>query len=161
MSKDERERDLADDEQGAGLALAEAGAGAVAALFKSGVEVGARGTDGGEETEEDAGDERDDEGEGEDAPVDADGGSGFADAWDVAGVDGEKPAHTDVAEDETEDAAGEGEEDAFGKQLTDDVSAACAERDADGELALASCGADEEEICDVGAGDEEDESDSA
>ena len=39
--QDERERDFADDQQGAGLALAEAGAGAVAAFLEGGVEVGA------------------------------------------------------------------------------------------------------------------------
>ena len=95
--------------------MAEAGASAVAAFFESGVEVGARGTDGGEEAEENTGDEGDGEGEGEDAPVDAYARAGFADAWDVAGVDREEPADASVAEDEAEDSTGEGEQDALGK----------------------------------------------
>ena len=56
---------------------------AVAALLERRVEVGTRGADGGEQTEENAGEQRDAEGEGEDAPVDADRGSVFADARDV------------------------------------------------------------------------------
>ena len=44
----QRERDFADDEQGARLALAESGAGAVAAFLQRGVEVGTRGADGRE-----------------------------------------------------------------------------------------------------------------
>ena len=73
------------------------------------------GTDGRKESEEDAGDEGDGEGEGEDAPVDAYASAGFADARDIAGVDGEKPADAGVAEDEAEDASGEREHDAFGE----------------------------------------------
>ena len=38
--QDESERDFADDQQGAGLALAESAAGAVAAFLKGGVEIG-------------------------------------------------------------------------------------------------------------------------
>ena len=99
------------------------------------------------------------EGEGEDAPVDADGGSIFADAGDVAGAEGEQGAHADVAEDETEDAAGEGEQNAFRQKLADDAATRCAHGDADGEFTLAARGADEEQVCYVGAGDEQDEAD--
>ena len=120
--QDEGERDFADDEQGARFALAESGAGAVAAFLERGVEVGARGADGGEESEEDAGEQGDAEGEGEDTPIDADGGSVFADAGDVAGAESQQRAHADVAEDETENAAGDGEQDAFGEQLADDAA---------------------------------------
>ena len=105
--EDERERDFADDEQGAGFALAESGAGAVAAFLERRVEVGTRGADGGEQSEEDAGEQGDAEGEGEDAPIDADGGSVFADAGDVAGAEGEQGAHAEIAENGTEDASGE------------------------------------------------------
>ena len=107
--EDEGEGDFADDQQGAHLALAESGAGAVAAFLQGGVEVGARGTDGGEEAEEDAGEERDGEGEEEDAPVEGDGGAVFADAGEIGGADGEQGAHADIAEDEAEDAAGDSE----------------------------------------------------
>ena len=157
--EDEGEGDFADDEKGAHLALAEAGAGAVAAFFQGGVEVGTRGSDGGEEAEEDAGEEGDADSEDEDAPVEADSGAVFADAGEIGGTDGEERTNAGVTEDEAEDAAGDGEDDAFGEELADDAGAACSHSGADGELALAAGGADEEEIGDVGAGDEEDEAD--
>ncbi len=103
--------------------------------------------------------QRDAEGEEEDAPVDADGGSVFADAGQAGGADGEQGANAGVAEDEAEDAAGEGEDDAFGEELTDDAGAARAHGGADGEFTLAAGGADEQKIGDVGAGDEQDEAD--
>ena len=57
--ENEGEGDFADDEEGTHFALAEAGAGAVAAFLEGGVEVDTRGCDGGEEPEENAGEERD------------------------------------------------------------------------------------------------------
>ena len=56
--ENEGEGDFADDQKRAGLALAESCAGAVAAFLERGVEVGARGADGGEEPEENAGEQR-------------------------------------------------------------------------------------------------------
>ena len=55
------------------------------------------------------------------------------------------------------DASAEGEEDAFEEHLTDEASTRGAEGDADGHLALAAVGLGEEKICDVGAGDAENE----
>ena len=91
------------------------------------------------------------------APVDADGGPMLADARNVAGVEGEQGAHADEAEDESEDTSGDGEQNAFREQLADDARAARSHGGTNGEFTLASCSADEQEIGDVGAGDEEDE----
>ena len=52
-------------------------------------------------------------------------------------------------------AAGEGEQEALGEQLTDDALAACAESLANGEFASAGGGAGQQQIGDVGAGDEQ------
>ena len=97
--------------------------------------------------------------EEEDAPVEADGGSVFADAGQAGGGDGEQRAHAGVAKDEAEHAAGDREDDGFGEELADDTGAAGAHGGADGEFTLAAGSADEQEIGDVGAGDEEDEAD--
>ena len=56
------QRDFADHQQRAGLSLAEPSAGAVAALFERGVQVGARSAEGGEQSKEDARKQRDDRG---------------------------------------------------------------------------------------------------
>ena len=155
--QDERERDLADDQQRAGLALTESGAGAVAAFLERGVEVGARGSDGGEQTEENAGKQRDAEGEGEHPPIDADGGAMLADAGNIAGAEGQQAAHADEAEHQSEDPSGDGEQNAFREQLADDARAAGSHGGANGEFTLASCSADQQKIGDIGAGDEKDE----
>src|SRR5271163_3544227 len=85
----------------------------------------------------------------------------FADAGQAGGADGEQGANAGVAEDEAEDAADEGQDDAFGQQLTDDACAARAHGGANGEFTLAAAGADKEKVGDVGTGDEENEADGA
>ncbi len=95
------------------------------------------------------------------APVEADGGAMFADAGKAGGTDGQQRAHANVAEHEAEDAAGDGKHHAFGEQLADDAGAAGTHGGADGEFALAAGGAHEQEIGDVGAGDEQHEADRA
>ena len=155
------QRDLADDEQRASLALPEAGAGAVAALLQGGVEVGARGAEGREESEEDAGEQRDGEGEGEYAPIDADGGAVFANTGQAGGTHGQQGAHAHEAEQQAKNAASDGEQHAFGEQLADDACPAGSECGADRKFAFASGGADQQKIGHVGAGDEKHEADRA
>jgi hypothetical protein len=99
------------------------------------------------------------EGEEEDAPVDADREPCSPMRGRSAGLTGEQRAHAHIAEDEAEDAAGDGEDDAFGEELADDAGAAGAHGGTDGEFTLAAGGPDEQEIGDVGAGDEQDEAD--
>ena len=59
------------------------------------------------------------------------------------------------------DAAGERQQHAFGQQLADDAAAAGADRGADRDLALPAGGADQQQVGDVGAGDQQHEADRA
>ena len=68
-------------------------------------------------------------------------------------------ARGDEGQSEPEKAAGEREEQSFDKALTDDTGAAGAEGEAGGDFAQACGGAREEEVGEIGAGDEQDESD--
>ena len=77
----------------------------------------------------------------------------------IGGADGEQRANADVADNEAEDAAGEGEHEALGEQLANDAGATSAHGGADGELALAAGGTDQEQVGDIGAGDEQNEAD--
>lgn len=109
--------------------------------------------DSGEETEQEAGPERKDKGE-----EDGDRAEGGADG--VAGVRGEERDDDLVGRVGNEQAgqAGENREDErLRKKLNDELSAGGPEGKADGEL-LSSIGrTGEEEVSDIGAGDEEDE----
>src|SRR5580704_14761060 len=60
-------------------------------------------------------------------------------------------------EDNAKRAASQGENQAFCEQLPDQAGASCAECLTDGEFAHARGGTGEEKICNVGAGDEKDE----
>ena len=157
----QRQRDLADDEQRPSLALPEAGAGAVAALLQSRVQVGPRGAESREESEQDAGEQRDGKGEGEYAPIDADGGAVFANTRQAGRAHGQQGAHSHEAEQQAKNAASDGEQDAFGEQLADDACPAGSECGADRKFASASRGADQQKISHVGAGDEKHEADRA
>jgi hypothetical protein len=75
------------------------------------------------------------------------------------GTYGEESADADEAEDEPENATGKTEGDAFGEELANDAKPAGAQGGTDGELTFSAGGADEEEIGDVRAGDEEYETD--
>src|SRR6185369_2808601 len=72
--------------------------------------------------------------------------------------EGEKHAGSAVSDGETGEAAEDGEDDAFGEELTDDAYALGAEGGADGHLRASAHATNEQEVRDVGAGDEEDES---
>ena len=141
--------------------MPECGPGAVAAFLERGVQVGARGADGGRQAEENAGEQRDAEGEEQHAPVEPDGGSAFANKGQVGGADGEQGANADVADKKAEDASAEREHEALGEQLANDADAAGTHGSADGELPLAAGGTHEQQIGDVGAGDEQDEAHSS
>src|ERR1035441_4169163 len=149
--QNQRQRDFADDEQGPSLALAEAGAGAAAAFFERGVEVGSRGADGGKEPEEDSGEKGNGEGECEDTPVNSDRSAVFSNAGKAGGTDGKQGADSSEAKSQAKHAAGYGEQHALSEQLADDARAASAERGADGEFAFAPGGTDKKEIGDIGA----------
>ena len=161
ISKHQGQRDLTDHEQRPGLALREAGAGAVAAFLQGRVEVGPRGAEGREDSEQDAGKQRDHEGEGEYAPIDADGRAVFANTGQAGRTHGQQGAHSHEAEQQAENAASDREQDAFGEQLADDACPAGSECGADGKFAFTSGGADQQKIGNVGASDEQHEADRA
>ena len=85
----------------------------------------------------------------------------FADAGKIAGVDGEQQADADESENEAQQASGQRERKALGQQLADDLEASGAERGAGCEFALSYRGAHQQEIGDVGAGNEKNEADRA
>ena len=65
------------------------------------------------------------------------------------------------AEQQAQEASGDGEQDTFGEQLADDAGAAGSQGGADGKLALAACGAHQQQIGHVGAGDQQHQADRA
>ena len=73
----------------------------------------------------------------------------------------EQRADAEPAEDQAEHAADDRQHDAFGQQLADDPAARAADRRADRDLAPAAGRAHEQEVRDVGAGDEQHEADGA
>ena len=150
-----RKSHLADDENGTHLAAAETYSGAVAALIQNCCEVLAGGGDRGHQAEENSGQHGNCQSEEKHVRVDGDRRAIFADARDASGIDGEKEANAGESENESEDSAGEGYHQAFCEQLTDDVPASGAEGRAGSEFALACGGANQQEIRNVGTGNQE------
>ena len=153
--QDQGQRDFADDQQRAGLPLAESSARAVAALFQRRVQIGVRRGERREQAEENAGEQRDGEGEAEHAPIQADGRAVLADAGQACGTDGEQCSHAYKAESHAENAAGQGEQHTFSEQLAHDARAAGSQCGAYGELTFAAGGAHQQQIGDIGAGDQQ------
>src|SRR5437868_10324615 len=144
-----------DDEGGAGFAGAAVGVGAAEALLKGFVDVAFGHAPGGEEAREDAGCDGEGEGEGEDGGVEAD----VADAGQFVGEEFDEQLYAVVGGDEAEGASADGDDEGFAEKLLDDARAGCAHGGADGDLFAPGEGAGEDEVGDIGAGDEEDESD--
>ena len=150
----EREGELGDDEEAAQAVArqtqAAAGGAAAAGRFEGGIDVHSDRAPGGGDAEEEAGDDGDAEGEGENGAVDLD----FLQTGDVAGVDGSYDVESPLGDEETGGAAHDGEEKALGEQLADDAQAAGAQGGTDGDFFFARGGAGEQEVGDVGAGDQ-------
>ena len=149
----EGERGLKDDER----ALRQRGSGGscACAAAKGVGGLGLCGDPCGSDAEEDAGDERERDGEADD------GGRGRGIDGDVGcSGEGEREQHAGsrVGDDDAGDAAECGEDEAFGEELPDDAPPRGAEGGADGHLGAAGHAANEQQIGDVGAGDEQDES---
>ena len=70
-----------------------------------------------------------------------------------------KTAETDGdgGEHDSEKAANRAQQEAFREQLAQHDAARCAERETHTEFAAAACGADEQQVCEVRAGDAENE----
>jgi hypothetical protein len=143
----EGQRDLGDDQRAAQAAGRRAIAGAGFELVG---EVLARGRQRRGQAEDHAGEDRDEGGEEEDATSSA--------RRTVARCPPERRCRGGRSSRGPRPArgrAGGGEEDALGEELPDDAAAARAEGDADGDLAPARGGAREQQVGDVGAGDEQ------
>src|SRR5215831_2614688 len=63
-----------------------------------------------------------------------------------------------VAQEQANGASSDGEQKAFGEHLTEDAHASRAEGEANAHFALAAAGASEQEVGEIGAGKEQDES---
>ena len=109
------------------------------------------------EAEENARRDREHDGEEQDARIDGD----RAQARHVFRLQRLNPAHAGGRHHDAEQAADRREEDALGQELLQQPAAARAQRRADRELFLTSEGAREQQVGDVGAGDQQDEADGA
>ena len=113
---------------------------------------------GGDQSEEETGGHGDENREDENPPIQADQGAFLSDAGKVGGVYGEQRANSDQARRGTDHCAGQGQEHAFGEQLTNDAGAARSHGHADGHFAAASDGAGQQQVGHVGARNQQDES---
>src|SRR4029077_3446678 len=93
----------------------------------------------------------------EDTPVDAD----FADAWKSRRSDGSKDAKCDISEAQTDGAAEQPEDDTFDQEIGSDATAARSQGSANSELLTATFDTDEQQIGNIGAGDQKDHADGA
>ncbi len=138
--QDAGEGDFGDDEDGPEEAVV-GRIGCGAALFFEGfAHVSARDVEGGRESEDDAAEDGEGDGEGESGPVEADGGE----QGDVEGGESGESARTEPGEAGSDGGGEEGEEKAFGEDLPDEAGTASAEGGADGEFLLAGGAANEE-----------------
>lgn len=155
--ENESERDFDDNERAAKLRLASATGRPARGFIKHAAQIEMGGLEGGCESKENSGEESDDGDEGQDLRVNPD----RPDIGD--GASGELPEWSDgePGKEKSGDGAREGKEDAFREELAKDTSTAGTDGHADGNFAAASGSAREKKIGDVGAGDEENESDSA
>ena len=85
----------------------------------------------------------------------------FADTRNAPGIDGQQKPYARESENESEDATGNRDHQALGEQLTNDVPASGAERRARSKFPLARGGANQQQIRNVGAGNQEHQTDGA
>ncbi len=111
--------------------------------------------EGWSEAEEDAGDDGNYQGEEQDILIDAD----FRGTRQAVGRRRQNQAGPPTGEQHTDRCGAQRQQDAFRQQLAHDPSAFGAQRGANGELALARRGARQQQIGDISAGDDQDESD--
>ena len=81
----------------------------------------------------------------------------LAEARKPGGVDRQQRANAEKSHDEAEDASGEGQQHALGQQLPDDAAAARADRGTNGDLTPSARRAHQQQVRDVGAGDQQHE----
>jgi hypothetical protein len=132
-----------------------AAGGAAPAVLEDIIEVDARGLKRRGEAEADAGEHGDGAGEEEGRAVEGNLGR----ARQVFRGQGEESAHAPLRDQDAQRSAGDTEHDALGQELPDEPAAVCAESGADGKVLHPRRGTHEEEIGDVGAGDQKKEAD--
>ena len=135
-----------------------AAAGALAAVAERIVEVAANDLEGGRETEDDGGECGDGQSEGEDREIEPDDGFGGNDS---RRYECDEAFESTPGEEGAEDGSADREEKAFDEELANDAPATGTKRGADGELFFTGSGASEEQICNVAAADEKQETYSA
>src|SRR6266571_7938777 len=133
------------------LALAEG----ASALADAGAETYSGVLEDGNGAKQDAGEEGNEKREKQDWRINAD----FTDARKPCGSDGRKNAQRGIGEAQTNSAAEQSEKDAFEQKIGSDARAAGTQRATDGELLTAAFDADEQQIGDIGAGDQKDHAD--
>jgi hypothetical protein len=132
-----------------------------AAFLERGAEIGPRTLQRGDEAEQNARHGRGQNGEGQNAPIQADQRAFLTHTRQVGCVHTEERANSHDAENAARGRARQGQQDAFGEELADDASASGADGDADGDLPAACHGAGQQQVGDVGAGDQQHETDRA
>ena len=120
-------------------------------------EIGFRELKGGDDPGEEAGDERQACGGGEHPEIHRD----VRDSRDAFGHRALQNLHRPPREDDRQDRAGDGEQQALGEELPNQAPAAGAERGPDRHLALARARAREQQVRDVGAGNQQHDADRA
>ncbi len=154
----QRQRELGHDEQAAQpeARRAEATFGLLRATasLERGVEVDTRCAHGGCQTEDEAGQQCDTKREGEHIPIDADG----VETRDVSRVHRANDGEADARNDKTGGATQHSEQQALGQQLAHEPAPRCAERGSNRDFPLPSAGARQQQVGDVGARDQQHES---
>ena len=155
--KDQGERQFGSDEEGAEAIGGDGSGGASDGGLQRVVQGRGAHVNDGRQAEGDAGGHTDGESEEQHLPIDAD----FGDAGDAAGIGGDQQAESAEGQQNAEDGAGEGEQDAFDDELLKEASQPGADGSADGDFAAAGFGARQQEVGHIDAGDEENEANRA
>ena len=151
----DRERHLRHDQRGAHAVGAAARRPATAALAQRPLSRAARRLQRREQTESQAGDEGDTEGEEHDGAVQADG----LEPRNVGRLSGHQRPGRPVGDHQADDAAGKAEDDRLGQQLPEQPAAAGPHRHADRELTLTRRRTRQQQVGDVRAGDQQHQAD--
>ena len=153
----QRERHLRDHQCLAQADVRAAGGDVTGVVLQGERELRRSGLPGGSQSEEDAGENGEPEGEGEHAQV----RSGGERKVRGIGKQTEEGAAGPPGEENSDGAAGDRENEAFGNQLAHQQEAAGAHGKADRDLFLPADGAGEQQVGDIGAGDQQQQADDA
>src|SRR3954447_6282811 len=131
--------------------------GTAATFAKTGLQIGFGGEERGSEAESGTGEKREKERESENEIIDAD----RVELWNASRKKSDERAHAKIGKGNTDEAAKQAEHRGLAEKLTNDARAAGSQSGAYGDFAGARSGAGEQQIGDVGAGNQEHEADRA